>query len=89
MSDPAAPAATAARAVAGALLRHAITATGTVLVAHGWLDQQTADSVIGPVADEALGIALTLGAAGWAGVRARLVHSRWAAAWATLSSAGP
>ncbi len=72
-----APAATAAKAVAGALLRHAITVAGTALVAHGLVDQQTADSATGPIADYALGGGLAVGAASWAAIRARLTHSKW------------
>ena len=50
MNDTA-PAATAARAVLMAVGRHALTAGGTALVAHGWVDQQTATSAIGPIAE--------------------------------------
>lgn len=83
MSDASAPAATAVRAVAAALLRHVLTVAGTALVAHGWVDQNTADTAVGPVAEEVLGLAITVGAACWAAIRARIAHSRWAHAWHT------
>ena len=76
-----APAATAAKAIAGALLRQAITVAGTALVAHRVVDQQTADSLTGPVGDYVLGAGLALGSAGWSVFRARLMHSRWLQAW--------
>ena len=75
--DQAAPAASAARAVAGAILRHALTAIGTALVAHRYVDQATADSAVGPIADYVLGAAIALGASGWGVIRARAAHWRW------------
>ena len=81
MTDTTGPAASAARAVAGALLRHFITAAGVTLVSKGYVDQQTADSATGPIADYVLGAGLAVGAAGWSAVRARLMHSRWVQAW--------
>lgn len=77
MPNAAAPAANAARAIAAALLRHALTAAGATLVAHRYVDQATADSAIGPIGDYVLGAALTLGSAGWGAIRARAVHWRW------------
>ena len=81
MTDTSAPAASAARAIAGAILRHALTAAGTTLVAHGYVDQATADGAIGPVADYALGTALACASAGWGVFRARAEHWRWVQAW--------
>ncbi len=80
MSDASAPAATAARAIAAALLRHALTAAGAALVAHRYVDQTTADSAVGPIGDYVLGAGLTLGATGWSAIRAHAVHWRWIAA---------
>lgn len=80
MNDTA-PAATAARAIAGALLRHVLTAAGTALVAHGWLDEQTASSAVAPIAEFVIGTAVACGAAGWAAARARISHWRWVQAW--------
>ena len=79
--DQAAPAATAAKAVAGALLRHFITAAGVTLVSKGYVDQQTADSATGPIADYVLGAGLAVGAPGWSVFRAWLMHQRWVQAW--------
>lgn len=81
MSDAAAPAASAARASAGAIVRHALTVAGTALVAHGYVDQGTADGAISPIADYELGAALALGASGWGVLRARAAHWRWVQAW--------
>lgn len=79
--DASAPAASAAHAIAGAIVRHALTAAGTALVAHGYVDQQTATNAIDPLADYVLGAALAFGAAGWSALHARLMHSRWVLAW--------
>ncbi len=76
-----APAATAAKAVAGAFLRHILAALGIWLVRNGMLDQQAADSATGPIADYILGAGIASGAAGWSMFRARLMHSRWVQAW--------
>lgn len=76
MSDTA-PAATAARAIAAALLRHALTFLGAWLVRKGYVDQSATDSAIGPIGDYVLGAALTLGSAGWGMLRARAAHWRW------------
>ena len=75
------PAATAAKGIAAALLRHALTAGGAALVAHRYVDQATADSAVGPIGDYVLGAALTLGSAGWGVIRARAAHWRWVQAW--------
>ncbi len=75
------PTRTAVKAVAGALIRHAITTAGTAFVAHGYLDQQTADSATGPIADYLLGAGLVAGSAMWAVARARIMHWRWVQAW--------
>ena len=85
MTDFHAPAATAAKAIAGTLLRHAITAAGALLVAQGIVDQSTASSATAPIADYVLGAGLALGAAGWGAIRAKLTHTRWAAAWEALT----
>ena len=76
-----APAASAAKAIAGALVRHLIGWTGIWLVRNGLVDQQTADSATGPIADYVLGAGLAIGAAGWAAFRARATHWRWVQAW--------
>ncbi len=89
MPDAPAPAATAARAIAAALIRHAITAAGTALVAHGYVDQGTVNDAVSPIADEVLGVAVVVASAGWSVVRAHLTHSRWAAAWAALNGPSP
>jgi hypothetical protein len=87
--DAPAPAATAARAILAAVVRHAITAAGTALVAHGYLDQATADAATSPIADEAVGALMIVGAGAWGAIRARLSHTRWAAAWAALQGDPP
>ena len=76
-----APATTAARAVLMALGRHALTAGGTALVAHGWVDQQTATSAVGPIAEYLVGAGLAAGAAGFSAFKAWLMHQRWVRAW--------
>ena len=69
--------------------RVALTAAGTALVAHGYVDQGTADSAVGPIAEELLGVSITLGAAWWSAIRARLSHIRWAQAWHALRARQP
>ena len=81
MTDSSAPAASAARAIAGAILRHALTAAGTALVARGYVDQGTADSAVGPIGDYVLGSAVALAASSWGVFRARAEHWRWVQAW--------
>lgn len=76
-----APAATAARAIAAALLRHALTAAGTALVARGYVDQATSDTAIGPIGDYIVGAGIAIGATGWGALRARAAHWRWVRAW--------
>lgn len=85
VTAPAAPAATAAQGIAAALLRHAITAAGSAIVARGWVDQSTATSAVGPLSDYALGVAMMAGASAWAWARAHLTHTRWAEAWRLLN----
>jgi len=87
--DPSAPAATAARAIGAALFRHVLTAAGTALVAHGFVDQDTATSAVGPIAEQLLGLTVTIGAASWSALRARLSHTRWADAWHALTAPAP
>lgn len=79
MSDT--PATSAAKAVAGALLRHFLTMAGTALVARGLVDQQTADTATGAVADYVLGAGLAVAASGWGAFRAWASHWRWVQAW--------
>lgn len=81
MTDIPAPAASAAKAIAGALIRHALTAAGTAIVARGVIDQQTADGITGAAGDYVLGAGLALASAGWGVLRARAVHWRWVQAW--------
>ena len=81
MTDASAPAASAARAIADAILRHAQTAAGIALVARGYGDQSTADSAVGPIGDYALGCAIALAASNWGVFRARAEHWRWVQAW--------
>lgn len=80
------PAATAGRAVALAVLRHGLTAAGTALVAHGYIDQGTVNDAVSPIADEILGAAIVAASAAWSWCAARLSHSRWRAAWAALTA---
>lgn len=84
MPDAPAPAATAARAILAAILRHVITAAGMALVAHGYVDQGTVSNAIEPIAECLLGALIMSGSAGWSAARAFLSHSRWASAWAAL-----
>lgn len=80
----AAPAASAARAVLMALGRHALTAAGTALVAHGYVDQQTATSAVEPITEYLAGVLVAAGAAG-----AWLMHTRWVRAWTAPARALP
>lgn len=89
MPDAPAPAATAARAIAAAVLRHVLTAAGTSLVARGYLDQGTVNDAVSPFADEILGALIVCASAGWGVVRAHLSHGRWARAWAALQAPTP
>ncbi|MDH7640529.1 Pam3-gp28 family putative phage holin [Sphingomonas oryzagri] len=77
MNDLPSPASTAARAIAAAIVRHVITAAGTALVAHGYVDQDTVNGAVSPIADEVLGALLVAGAASWSAIRARAAHWRW------------
>lgn len=85
MTEIPAPAATAARAIAGAVLRHALTIAGTALVARGYVDQETAHNAVPPIADYLVGAAMATASASWAGLRAWFAHTRFAAAWAALN----
>ncbi len=92
MSDtagPAGPARTAARAIAAALLRHALTAAGTYLAHRGWVDQETANSAVGPITEELLGAGVALGSTCWGALRARASHWRWVRAWLAPAEALP
>lgn len=80
------PAASAARAIALAILRHCLTAAGTALVAHGVVDQGTVNDAVSPIADEILGAVIVAGAAGWSWCAAHLSHSRWRRAWAAMTA---
>lgn len=85
MTDPlTAPAATAMRAVLGAIVRHCLTFAGTALVAHGFADEATAKAAVPPIAEFLVGGIVILVAACWSAGRAWLSHTRWAAAWAVL-----
>lgn len=84
MTTHPAPAATAARAVAAALTRQLLTTIGAALAAHGIIDQGAADSLIGPVADVAIGAGIVIGSAAWSAMRAQLSHARWRDAWNRL-----
>lgn len=64
MNGISAPAATAARAIADAIARHAITAAGSAIVARDYLDQAAVDGATGPITDYALGGALLAAASG-------------------------
>lgn len=88
-TDAPAPAATAARAIALAVLRHLITAAAMALVAHGYLDQVAARGAIEPLAEQLLGLLIAAASAGWSAIAARLSHGRWAAAWAALNGNAP
>lgn len=59
-TDPATP----ARAIAGALTRHALTAAGSALAAHGGIDQASVTGAVPALADEAVGLALVGAGAG-------------------------
>ena len=83
------PAASAGRAIALAVLRHVLTAGGTALVAHGYVDQDTVDTAVSPIADEILGALIVAGSACWSWWAARLSHSRWRKVWADLTAPGP
>jgi hypothetical protein len=82
-------ASTAARAIAGALARHALTLTGAYLVHHGWVEEGIVNSAVSPLADYAVGGAIVVSSASWGAVRAWWSHTRWAAAWAALRADEP
>lgn len=86
MNDTA-PAATAVRAVLGAIVRHLLGIIGTTLVARGYVDQDTASSASGPIADYVLGALIAIGALGWGAFHAWLTHTRFYMAW--ISPARP
>lgn len=69
-----APAASAAEAIAGALVRHLIGWAGIWPVRNGLVGQETADSATDAVADYVLGALLAVGAAGWAAFRANSLY---------------
>ncbi len=80
MADAPAPAATAARAITGAIVRHVITALGAMIVAHGYGDQSVVSDAVPAIAEQVLGVVIVCASAGWSALRARLSHSRWAGA---------
>lgn len=85
MPDVPTPAGTAARAILLAILRHIITAAAMALVAHGYLDEATANGAVGPIAEQLVGVSIAMVSASWSALSARLSHSRLAAAWAALN----
>ncbi|USI71603.1 hypothetical protein [Sphingomonas morindae] len=86
MPELTAPAATASRAILGALARKAITIAGTALISHGLVDQGTVDAATGPIADYLVGAGLILASGAWSIARARITHTRFANAWRKLTS---
>lgn len=75
------PAATAARAVAGSIIRHGLTIAGTSLVAHGCVDQETVNGAVNPIAEYLVGGGIALAASGWGVLRAHAAHWRWVQAF--------
>ena len=84
MSEISAPAATAARAITGAVVRSLLKILGTALVTRGLVDQGTVDGAIPMLAEEIAGSLLVAAASGWSVVRAAITHTRFAAAWRAL-----
>lgn len=84
MSDAAAPAATAARAIIGALVRSLLKVLGAALVTRGLVDQGTIDGAVPMLVETIVGAVLVGAASGWSVGRAWLVHTRWARAWRAL-----
>lgn len=84
MSDLPAPVATAARAIAGAIVRSLLKIAGTALVTRGLVDQGTVDGAIPMLAEEIVGSLIVAAASGWSVVRAAITHTRFAAAWRAL-----
>jgi hypothetical protein len=84
MSEISAPAATLARAIAGAVVRSLLKVAGTALVTRGLVDQGTVDGAIPMLAEEIAGGLLVAAASGWSVVRAAITHTRLAAAWRAL-----
>ena len=89
MNDTAAPAKSAALGIAGAILRHALTAASTALVTHRYIDQTTATDAVGPISDYVLGAGVAIGSAAWGVFRARASHWRWVQAWTAPARALP
>jgi hypothetical protein len=71
------PASTAARSIAGALARHALTLIGAYLVHHGWAEEGTVNAAVSPIADYLVGGAIVVASASWSALRARAAHWRW------------
>lgn len=84
MTEITAPAATVARAIAGALVRSLLKIAGTALVTRGLVDQGTVDGAIPMLAEEIAGSLLVAAASGWSVARAAITHTRFAAAWRAL-----
>lgn len=85
MLDPTvAPAATVWRAMLGALVRKLLAIAGTALVTRGFVDQSTADGWLPIVVEQVVGASMIGGATAWSVARAKLTHTRWAAAWRAL-----
>ncbi|WP_242095404.1 hypothetical protein [Sphingomonas sp. CROZ-RG-20F-R02-07] len=89
MSGVPTPAATAERAVAGALVRHGLTIAGGYFAHRGWIDQDTASSAVAPIAEQIVGFVVAGGAAGWGALRARATHWRWVEALYAPAPARP
>lgn len=85
MPDAPAPAATAARAILGGQVRHALTALATLAITHGVATQGQADAIVPPLVDYLTGAALLGVSTLWSARRAIFDHSRWARAWAALT----
>jgi len=85
MTDIPAPAATAARAILGTLARTGLKIVGTALVTRGVIDQGTADGVVPMLAEEVVGLICVGAGSLWSVARARLTHTRFAAAWRALN----
>lgn len=89
MSEISAPAATAARAIAGAVVRSLLKIAGTALVTRGLVDQGTVDGAIPMFSEEIVGVLLVGAASSWSIIRAAITHTRFAAAWRALRGEDP
>lgn len=78
---------TAARAIAGTMIRTGLKMIGTALVTRGLVDQGTVDGVIPTLSEELVGVLMLAGGAGWGFVRAWFAHQRFWAAKEALEDA--